>query len=228
MRFENWIKICRPRKGVFTFVPSTGYVRIRNVITSRGFGDLILYENSVCTNLQIKNPNIGCTIMAEIDVYVTRIQDEPRNVLPVDTSRVGNGYAAFVFNGKTLNPWHQQWQPWCKPHDVEVDCSATHGLLMLIVGSNGKIFAHVSSRDKREFLGFEHMLDYCTGKRSLGDILALVEMEKRSRLCGERELIYRRLLSLIRRFKGANPGRSRAADEMEKLAMELLGEKFPA
>lgn len=165
----------------------------------------------------INNAELGSMVMAEVDYY------EPYSMPPtpfsISAKRVISGYAAFTFDGKT-------WQPWRQPRDVNIHRDTTDGLEIVITGLRGVKLVNVNSRGNRhELIAFEHALDYCAGKRSLVDILALVEMEERRRLYKERQMVYERLLVLARKLKGAV--HSKTAAQIEELLMELAGKNLP-
>lgn len=231
-RFENLIdyrfmgqKLDRSR---FCSINVDG-VRIRQVFTNHrchGFDVFFSPENNPEIRgdvdcFDIWKPEYGCMVMAEIDSLEPMTEPLVNTVgVKVITHHYVSGYAAFIFNGTS-------WQHWQRPHDVRVYSDAiTDGLQIAIVGLRDKELVRVNSREHRhELIIFEHALDYCVGKRSLADILALVEMEERLRLYRERQMIYGRLLILTRKLKGAV--RSKTAAEIEDLLMELVGEKLP-
>lgn len=224
-RFENCIKVSISAAGNdFRFDPTnTKDVRVRQVFTNYRCGFFQAPPHDLGINRDVNfwlvaNPESRCMVIAEID-HLTPAPEIPDKKLWY-SHIVNDGYAAFVFDGRS-------WQNWICPHDVQVySGSITDGLKIAITGLNGRELVRASSRGHRhELITFEHMLDYCVGQRSLADILALVEMEERLRLYKEREMIYKKLLVLVRKFKGAV--RSKTAAEIEDLLMELVGEKLP-
>jgi len=222
-RFENLIKIESPRNVIFSPVNAED-VRIRKVFTNHRcdifkvfphkFPEGETETSDYADYWSLINPGPGCLVMAEIDRLGPEIK-----MLFTPGRMVNTGYAAFIFDGKS-------WEHWRSPRDVEVYWDLTDGLQVAIKGLRCTELVRVNSRGHRhELITFEHALDYCVGKRSLADILALVEAEERLRLYKEREVIYKNLLVLVRKFKGAV--RSKTAAEIEDLLMELVGEKLP-
>lgn len=169
----------------------------------------------------IQNPEHGCLVIAEID----RLEPIPSLSVIVGAeskSRIyHSGYAAFVFDRKIFR-W-KSWQKWKLPYDVRIYSDITDGLQIAITGLRDKELVRVNSRGYRhELISFEHALDYCAGKRTLADILALVEMEECRRNQNERQATYKELLALARSFKGAV--RSPTAAKIEALLTKLAGE----
>lgn len=216
-RFENYIKVSFSNdRKYFRFDPTDDPVRVREVFTNyrcRVF-QALPHDLGINRDMNfwiIGNPEPGCMVMAGID----HLEPTPGTV-DLPTHRYVAGYAAFIFDGDA-------WQTWRWPHDIEVCSDFTDGLKITINGLRDTKLVAVNSRGHRhELISFEHMLDYCAGKRSLADILTLVEMEERRRSQNERQRTYKELLALARKLKGAV--RSKTAAQIEELLTSLAGE----
>ncbi len=175
----------------------------------RGFYASPELTGDAVNHFDIKAPEPGFMVIAEINYRKIRVDDSLRKFT---THHLG--CAAFFFDGKL-------WQRWLRPPDVQVYSGNENDLQIAITGPRDKELVRVSSLGhNHELVTFEHVLDYCAGKRSLADILALVEMEERLRLRKERQTVYAQLLPLARKLKGAV--RSSTGAEIEKLVLGLI------
>lgn len=181
-----------------------------------GFYPSPAFEKTDTVNYwDVKNPEAGCIVMAEV-IYVEHVR-----TLEMVNGELGkldirrSGFAAFVFNGKS-------WQKWERPHDVQVYSNPeTCELEIAVVGLQEKELVRVNGLDENHgLIAFWHVLDYCAGKRSLADIIALVEAEEHLCLCQERRVVYEQILPLARKLKGAV--RSSTGAEIEKLVLGLI------
>ena len=218
LRFDNPIEIHSPKRtqGIWRLSQkNTEKVRIHDVFTDgrhKGFykSQGLTGQNTV-THCDVLDPSPGCVVMANFDFIPQAYTTLNRTVKP---GVYIQAHAAFVFTGKKT--FRKSWQALEIPHDIRVchDYGTICGLEIAIMASLGKKLVGVkSSGDGHELLTFGHVLDYCAGKRTLADILALVEMEERLRSQNERQMTYKELLALARSFKGAV--RSKTAAKIE-------------